>query len=558
MKWLKKKEFFLNEAKIRDKIHPRQAQEIKAVWGEKWLDYEEVYPTDNIEQGKWKLDEEDRIKVLNIFFATNMSKIFEIFSNLSEKFNNIIKESIDVDLILKNLGGDREKWETIFKDINIQKPKIDLMVYLYDPIFKNLSVNETKASEVIKRDASGKPVKDDKDEIVKSTKNPGDPIYSNNLVNIVGFIESYNRCYSDDQIEVSYFRSNTHIDNLITFAKQDHNTDYRTSYEIFDKDVYLSITHDPKDILNMSISKFFSSCQHLYTVGYRTRVLRNVFDPNSIPAFLTFESPLYWGKEKISDYLPIARVIIRSIETFDEKSKSKIFFDRAYPDRLRDIFWQIIEKYTKNKQNGDGVQEYVWSPDIDPSDEGQLTEPYMDSLGLKKSITIGANTKNIYLSNVRDWSKIKISPKLNLESIVIETENIPEDLFKSNLKAKWIKFKFMSLNDLSKFSKISTESLAFDKCKINPEMLKNISDLKKLRFSNCDIVDLDIKSLNKLEELQLIYSLDEGSKISDIVGDLNLKELVISTDVLNNPENKKFINGLKSKKVIIKTLGPKI
>jgi hypothetical protein len=182
----------------------------------------------------------------------------------------------------------------------------------------------------------------------------------------------------------------------------------------------------------------------------------------------------------------------------------------------------------------------------------------MDSLGLKKSITIGANTKNIYLSNVRDWSKIKISPKLNLESIVIETENIPEDLFKSNLKAKWIKFKFMSLNDLSKFSKISTESLAFDKCKINPEMLKNISDLKKLRFSNCDIVDLDIKSLNKLEELQLIYSLDEGSKISDIVGDLNLKELVISTDVLNNPENKKFINGLKSKKVIIKTLGPKI
>ena len=97
-----------------------------------------------------------------------------------------------------------------------------------------------------------------------------------------------------------------------------------------------------------------------------------------------------------------------------------------------------------------------------------------------------------------------------------------------------------------------------DQIQINPEMLKNISDLKKLRFSNCDIVDLDIKSLNKLEELQLIYSLDEGSKISDIVGDLNLKELVISTDVLNNPENKKFINGLKSKKVIIKTLGPKI
>lgn len=558
MIWIKKRNSFLNEAKIRDKVLPRQAQEIKITWGEKWLDYEEVSPTENIEQGKWKLSEEDKIKVLNKFFDTNIEKIFEIFSKLSDKFNDVLKGSIDIDLISKNNYGEKEKWEIVLKEININKPKIDLIIYLYEPIFKNLSVNETKASEVIKRDDAGKPIKNEKEEIIKEKKEPGDPIYSNNLVNIVGFIESYNRCYSEDQIDINEFRLNKNISSLISFAKQDHGTEYRTSYEIFDKDVYLSITHDPKDILNMSISKFFASCQHLYTGGYKSRLLGNIFDPNSIPAFLIFESPIFWGKEKISDQLPLSRLIIRSIETFDEKSKSKIFFDRSYPDRMKDVFWEIIEKYTKNKQDRTGVDEYVWAPDIDLNDEGELHEPYMDSIGVKKSITIGSNTKNIYLNNIRDWTKVKISPKLVLDSIVIETEKIPEDLFKINLKSNWIKFKFMVINDLSKFSKISTESLAFDKCKINPEMLKGITNLKKLRFSNCDVSSLDIKSLPNLEDLQLIFSLDKELKLKDIIGDLNLKNLTISSDILKDPDNKEFIKKLKSKKISIKIVGPSI
>ncbi len=556
MKWLRKRSSYLNEAKIRDVVFKKQADKIKEMWGEKWLDYEEITPTDNIEQGKWKLEDEDKIKVLNAFFTTDMEAIFNAFGKLSEKFNDVIKKSIDINLVASYFGGDKEKWETILKDVNIQKPKIDFLIYLYDPIFKNLSVTETKASEILQKDNSGRPVKGENDEFIKIKKEPGDPIFSNNLVNIVSFIESYNRCYSDDQIDSNGIRGKNYLDNLINFAKQDHGTEYKTSYEIFDKDVYLSITHNPKDILNMSISKFYASCQHLYSGGYNSRVLGNVFDPNSIPAFLVFDSPIFWGKEKISDQLPLSRLIIRNIETFDEKTPPKIFFDRTYPDRLRVVFSEIIEKYTKNKQNRDGVTEYLWSPDVEMNDRDSLTDPYMDSISLKKGITIGVNTKNIYLSSLKDWSRIRISPNLNLESIVIETENIPENLFKSDLKAKWIKFKFMVINDLTKFSKINTESLAFDKCKINPEMLKNIKNLKKLRFSNCDISSLDIKSISELEELQLIYSLDSGSNLSEIIGGLNLKELVISNDIL--PNNIDFINSLKSRKVIVKTIGPKI
>jgi hypothetical protein len=58
MRWIKSRKSFLNrridEAKIRDLVLPRQAKEIAAKWGEKYLDYEETTPTTKINQGKWK------------------------------------------------------------------------------------------------------------------------------------------------------------------------------------------------------------------------------------------------------------------------------------------------------------------------------------------------------------------------------------------------------------------------------------------------------------------------------------------------------------------------
>ena len=68
MKWIKTRNQWLNEAKIRDVILPRQAKELANEWGEKFLDYEEVDPTDKIKQGRWKLEDEDKIKVLSSFF----------------------------------------------------------------------------------------------------------------------------------------------------------------------------------------------------------------------------------------------------------------------------------------------------------------------------------------------------------------------------------------------------------------------------------------------------------------------------------------------------------
>ena len=89
MKWIKTRTQWINEAKIRDLILPRQAKAVIREWGEKFLDYEEVSPTDKIEQGRWKLEEDDKIKVLSSFFDCDMGLIIESFTNLSDKFNHI-------------------------------------------------------------------------------------------------------------------------------------------------------------------------------------------------------------------------------------------------------------------------------------------------------------------------------------------------------------------------------------------------------------------------------------------------------------------------------------
>ena len=97
MKWIKSRNQYINEAKLRDVILPRQAKEVSNVWGEKYLDYEEVTPTDKIIQGKWKIDEEDKKKALSAFFDANLDRIFNDINGLPDRFCSVLSESINVD-----------------------------------------------------------------------------------------------------------------------------------------------------------------------------------------------------------------------------------------------------------------------------------------------------------------------------------------------------------------------------------------------------------------------------------------------------------------------------
>lgn len=548
MKWIKNRQEWLNEAKIRDLILKSQAKEVASTWGEKYLDYEEIEPTSKINQGKWKIEEEDRLDILSAFFDCDMKFITNLFQTLPDKFNTILYESINFDLLTKDA-------QQVLTELNIQSPTIDQIVFIFSAVFRKLDINQTRSSEMIKKDENGVPVKDERGVMIRVQKNAGDPLFSNNLVNINSFVDDYNRCYPDEKVEVDF--RNRELNSLINLASDDQNRDYKFEFNIFGKELYLEIDHNPKDILNMSISKFYASCQHLYSGGIRHKLLGNVFDPNSIPAFLVFDSPIIYGDDKLSDKLPLSRMIIRNIEDFDESATPKIFFDRAYPDRMKDIFESIVEKYSNNKQNTSDRETYVFSPDIDFDD--MLSEPYMDSMNVKRQKLIGINTKKLYLSHAHDWSKVKLLPGAKIKELVIETTDIPENLLKIDLSLEWVKFKNLKIKTLNGFENIKTDSISFDKCNFDSTLFDSMSlvnpNIKKLQLISCDIDSLKISSLTKLEELHLIFTIDSLEEVHEMLLKSNLKKLVISGDLARS---KNLISQLKTSGVKIETVGPVI
>ena len=562
MKWLKSRKEFLNEAKLREVILPRQAKEVAQVWGEKYLDYEEVIPTENIIQGKWKLDEEDKKAALSAFFDADLGRIYSDINSLPDKFCSVLSESIKIELLPS------DKFKHVMKDFNMKSPSIDQLVCIFDNVFRKLSISETQATEMIQKDENGRPMRDEDGNMLKIQKEAGDPIFSNNLVNIRSFVEDFNRCYRDEQVNSNVFDTRD-IRQMRNLAMTDENREYNLSdFDIFNKDVYLQIKHNPTDILNISISKFYASCQHLYGGGYRKQLLSNVFDPNSIPAFLIFDTPIFWNNEKINDFLPLSRMMIRNIETFSSSdpnaNEKKIFFDRAYPDRMKDVFGRIVEKYSNNIENVDLSVEnpsYVFTPDIEIADTN-VVDPYMDRLGIRRKPMIGKNTKTLYLNRNYDWSNIKVSKDAKIKEVVVETPNVPTDLLAMKFNPDWIKFKYITISTLEPFSNLLTKSIAFDKCKFDGSVIDTIQDaksqLEKLQFISCDINNtVSFKRFRKLKELHLIFSLDS---IDQILRGLpaGLEKLVISTDLLQTPVDKQKLAKLKESGLKIETIGPKI
>lgn len=555
MKYIKDREKFLNEAKLRDVIFARQAKEVSRIWGEKFLDYEEVTPTDKIKQGKWKLSDEDKNRVLGKFFDCDMTAVTAVFDSINDKFAQVLSQSINLDLIRD------EKFKIIATDLNIKNPSIDQIAILFDAIFRKIAVSETMATEIIQKGEDGRPLKDEGGNMIKVAKAKGELIFSNNLVNINTFVDDFNRCFPEDKISANFEERN--IQRVRSAASIDENRDFEVDFKIFDKDMYLSINHNPKDILNMSISKFYASCQHLYSGGYREQVLGNVFDPNSIPAFLTFETPIYWKKEKISDQLPLSRMMIRNIETFDAQEESKIFFDRAYPDRMKEIFGEMMEKYSEIKQTADENSRitYIFTPDVDSED--RVRDPYMDRVSLQRKPYIGKNTKTLYLNRMHDWSNVKIAPDAKIKELIIETTDIPEDLTKVPLSPDWVKFKYLTINTLSNFDKIKTDSIAFDKCKLDTSVLDEMNtvnaNIKKLQIVSCDLTgELGFSQFKNLEELHIVYTLDTIEELKDLTENLGIKKLVLSGDLIKDKESKAQVNQLKQRGIKVEIVGPVI
>jgi len=571
MRWIKKRDLFLSEAKIKDLILPIQAKQVKEYWGEKYLDYEEVTPTDKIVQGVWKLSEEDKNKVLSKWAECDMDQLFKLFQDLPEQFGNVLNKSISSDAYRED-NFSKDEYQRIFNDFDIRQPKLDQIFTMFGPVFRKLSLTDTMADSIIAKDENNRPLRDENGNMIRTIKAKGDLAFSNNMININSFLSDYNdlvdRCV-DAKIEgwkvsdkvTANFSNDRNISQFINFASTNKNTDYQLDFEIFNRDIYLKINHNPKDILNMSISKFYASCQHLYTGAYRRQVLSNVFDPNSIPAFLTFETPIFWKGEKISDQLPLSRMIIRNIKQFDVNAETKLYFDRAYEDRLQSVFEEIVTKYTGMVSTAQRGDKYYFSPDVDFGDD-DLSPSYQDKLSLERVLRIGKNIKSLTLSQLTSGQRYIVDPNAKIKELIVETSDIPDSLLNLNLNLDWIKFKYLSINTLNNFANIKTDSIAFDKCKFGNNILEDMNsinpNIKKLQIVSCDnTTSLDFSIFENLEELQVIYTLDSYQDLANLSVSKNLKKMVISGDLVTK-ESKPIIGSLKSKGIKIEIVGPVI
>ena len=553
MKWIKNRASYLNEAKIRDVILDPQKKEVAGLWGEKFLDFEEIEPTDKIIQGKWKLSEEDKIKALSIFFSADLKRVYEFFGSLPDEFVRIIKDSIDFNLLKE------DKWLKILNEFDLKKPTINQISTLSESIFRKIAISESKADEIMIRDESGRPVMGEDGRPMKRKREEGEIIFSKNLVNINGMTEDFNSLYPDKKVDAYKFSSGE-VMRVISASKEDFGGDnYLVEVDVYGKDLHLRIEHNPKDILNMSVSRFYGSCQHLYRGGYRQQLLANVFDPNSIPAFLVFDSPIIdKNGVMISEQLPLSRMMIRNIHSFDTTADTKIYFDRAYPDRMQSFFDEIVEKYSGNSKTANYDDTYIFAPDL-PQDV-DIRTPYMDRLDIRKKRMIGVNSKSISFGTGDNWSDFIISPKAKIEEINIETTLLPDNFFQLALSPKWIRIRYIDIRDLGVFSQIKSESWAFEKCKMKSQIFddftKTHSEIKSLQFISCNIFGFNLSTLTKLEELELIF-LDgfEFSDLQQLVTTINPKrgfKLTITSDLVSSKTEKEYINTLKGRGVIVK------
>jgi len=543
MKYISRREDFtklIEEAKLREEIFPKQAKKVEEIWGEKYLDYETIPHTDKIKEGKWELSPADRALVIDAYFMTNTRYIKDELNKLPKEF---------VDAFYKSTSHE------LYENFDIKNPTFKQIVGFYSPYFKSINHRDTQSDSTVLKDNNNRPILDDEGKIQKVSKEKGEIIYNENQkVNINKFIESWNTAFPNKIIDENVFEDRS-FTNLVNISADNPKIG---DFEILAVEpMYLVITSKAKDILNMSVSKYYTSCQDLCRGSHNTQLLSNVFDPNTTPAFILFETPYFIDNEQISDFMPITRRLIRNMEKMDSTESNGLYFDRAYPDRMEDITTDIIEKYSGNTNNNIEIdnsyrlRKYKFKPDMNIFDD--ITDPYMDRLTLEKMPVIGKNTKYIMFGVGTDYSKFGISDDNGIEGITIDTDRLPDNFFDvkyPNLKV--MKIRYVNIKSFDKFYGIIPESLILYKCILPSDFIQQLAsqNIKSLSLISCKTgftkMPDTLKDIN-VEELELVFTY---SKLSSVLLEMtNLKKLTLSSNIKDG--NKDLIDKLKKKGVKI-------
>lgn len=192
------------------------------------------------------------------------------------------------------------------------------------------------------------------------------PIFTKNKSNIFTFIKSFNTAFPEDRVDLNSIITDKIFQGLREpILNFDENVN-----DLVNSKLYLYITDKPADILRMSVSNFYSSCQNMYSGVQNEQLLANVFDENSKIAYLIFDTPYVDNQGNKHPFTPIARTIIRVDEN------NHILFDKSYPSQLEKDFYNILKKYADLRNQGSEFSVYKYK-------HIGLPKPYMDRYKMK-------------------------------------------------------------------------------------------------------------------------------------------------------------------------------
>lgn len=324
--------WYLEEAKLRDEI-PDYMQDIvrkNNKKGEEYLDMEVPEHTDAIPTVK---------------IAVNDSSLRNsIIKELEDGFRNDIVQQIAKSELFKNFGRNPKFYNVLcaslgIPDLKISTDDLDKYRLLYLKEFKLL---DTKENDIEK------------------------PKFGNNKSSILKFIENYNRTFPENSVNLDIEKDKNFLGLRDPIVNYEKNIDSITSGNL-----YLFITDKPDDKLRMAISKFYDSCQNMYTGSHREKLLANVFDPNSKVAYLIFDVPFRDNMGNQVKYTPVARTMIRY-------SEGKIMFDRVYSkiSGMEAMMYNLIREKTGLQDRGKAGDDYNYKGI-------GLPAPYMDRYKIK-------------------------------------------------------------------------------------------------------------------------------------------------------------------------------
>lgn len=347
-----------------------ELDDLETIVPDEVLDSDIPKKSENIREGIWKLSEEDKDRAIKIMFEIDIPLVEQMLGkfNPPEDFLKILKESATI-------------------EIDILKPSIKDIKNAYGNNFRLLNVNETKSDKKHSRDAKGVPLRDAKGNFIMMKKEIGEPVFTNNISDFNALAMSYFNCVNDDFYNPYLSKEFKKIYSKISAISQNKfDIDILSNF-----DLELYISSKPSDMLNMSLSAFYDSCQNLYNGTWRHRITANLFDVNCKICYLRFNTPF---EDKTGNEIPFtsfSRCLIRNI-------KGKLYFDPTYPDLkgINIFHHSMITKYTGMLNNYSG-DKYYYKKTVNG-----VPGPYLDRLKNEPINDNSSDPKVVALSKALD------------------------------------------------------------------------------------------------------------------------------------------------------------